>query len=102
MSQPSIAAHERQFDGWPTLRPAVGAYMPERDGDIAELDELQERVFDELDARIVAGESVTIWHDDDIHGSMRFWFNMPIFHYWPDDRAAEQLAVWRASLDGIA
>ena len=77
--------------------------MPAIDGDIAELDELQERIFDGLDAAFASRESFIFTHDrigdDNIYQSMLFWFNPLGFRYWPDDRAAELLATWRYEID---
>jgi hypothetical protein len=88
------------------MTPVVSAYMPVYDGDMATLEELQERIFDELDIALLDGRAVTITPSE----PLRFYWEEQHavgvgglgFRYWPDDRAAEQLAVWRAQLDGVA
>jgi hypothetical protein len=75
MPKDSVREHMRRFAGWPTLPTVTGAYMPEHDGDMQQLDDLAELIFEGLD---------------------------DLMRYWPDDRAAELLAIWRAQLDGIA
>ena len=106
MSTDSLAAHEKRWTGAPTLPQAVGASYPAMDGDLAELDGLAERVLDAL-AELpwpatgrccIGGDSDTIYRELRSDAGFPFAFG---FHYWPDDRAAEQCAVWRAQLDGI-
>jgi hypothetical protein len=99
MSSESLTQHEERFDGWPVLRQAVGAQMPAADGDMAELEELSERVFDAVkDGAEVPRRAGLEWGEDDI-----FWttFVEGCFrpNVWPDDRAVEQLAEWRFELD---
>lgn len=81
--------------------------MPERDGDIAELEELRERVFDALaDLPWPASASCAIeaTGNDALYQILMNDIGFPFafgFKYWPDDRAAEQIAYWRAQIDGI-
>lgn len=111
MSKASIAEHLKRWAGLPTLPPAVGASFPAMDGDIAELDELSERVFDGLRDAFGGSGSFSISYqrvtDDTIYETMRLAWGYPFglgFRFWPDDRAAEQIAIWRYEIDhaGIA
>jgi hypothetical protein len=83
----------------------VTAYMPAYDGDLAELDDLAFRVLDAVQdrrwvpatAQLEFGDCAVYWTAFAVAGC-----NEITQRIWPDDRAAELLAVWRAQLDGIA
>ena len=101
MSTESLAEHARRWAGHPTMPPVVSAYMPAADGDMSLLDELAERVIDAVQEGGWVPSSALLEYDD----STVYW---TAFAYagarliWPDDRAAEQLAVWRSQIDGVA
>jgi hypothetical protein len=107
MSRHSIARHIKRWADLPTLPIPGGLADPITDGDMATLDELQERVFGVLDEAFMDGRPFGIAPDS--APSERFYYEERWaaglelgYHYWPDDRAAELLAVWRSQLDGIA
>jgi hypothetical protein len=108
MSIQSITEHLKRWAGHPTLPPVVSAYMPAADGDMATLEELAERVFDAVDAAFANGEIVPTGSHYGTDDEQFYWEELRVcafgmgFQYWPDDRAAEQLAVWRSQLDGVA
>jgi hypothetical protein len=105
VSNESIAAHVKRWFGHPTIPPVVSAHMPAHDGDLAELDELQERIFDELDSRFLDGRRFGLDYDGCASEALYFEGRRGLhlaMYYWPDDRAAEQLSVWRAQIDGVA
>jgi hypothetical protein len=107
MSIESLREHAKRWFGMPTLPTPDGVLMPKHDGDMAELDELAEQIFDVLDEAFMDGRSFGITPDG--APSERFYYEERWaaglelgYHYWPDDRAAEQLSVWRAQIDGVA
>ena len=105
MSREIIAAHVRRWAALPTLPMPGGVQMPAHDGDMATLDELADRIFDELDDAYLDGRSVRLpTREESFYWEERHMAGLSLLaiHYWPDDRAAEQLACWRAQLDGIA
>lgn len=106
MSSKSLSEHARKWFGLPTLPVPEGVILPEHDGDMATLDELSERVFDVLDEAFLDGRQVPLTYysapTEYFYYQERWAAGLDTaFRYWPDDRAAEQLAVWRAQLDGI-
>jgi hypothetical protein len=85
------------------MLPVVSAHMPIHDGDMAELEELQERIFDELDNLLTWDVPFGIDYGQRPYCYEHVSLGFPLgLRYWPDDRAAEQLAIWRAQIDGIA
>jgi hypothetical protein len=92
------------------LPPVVGAQMPAHDGDIAQLEELADRVVDGAARNILAQLAGPPYSLTDVGALRTIWLLaygpslLPdiTFDSWPADEAAPLLDAWKAQREAVA
>jgi hypothetical protein len=99
-----IAEHAAKFEALPAMAPVPGAFMPDEDGDIAQIRELIASIFGELDDRFTNGGEFSLTYSslpgDHIYQALLVehgltWM-LPGFRDTWADQMPELLAQWPA------
>lgn len=99
MSADKIAAHMRKFADLPVIGPVVSALFPDADGDVAQIEELIDRIFNTATGPLSYIPPSFIYQQ-----SMdATWIDpFALLTVWrKDDPVAELLADWKAEIEAV-